>query len=170
MKIYLVGMPACGKSTVAKKLAKKLQYRFCDLDKMIEEATGMSIAEYFEKNGEQNFRIIEREILRSTFAFDNAVVATGGGTPCFFNNIDEINRNGISIYLHAPINLIISRLNQKEQSIRPLINSQQDLEERRKYLEKLFEQRSVFYEKTHKQFSALNVDISKIIDETTGGD
>ncbi len=162
-RIYIVGMPASGKSTVGKKLARKLNYQFVDLDKMIEENVGLSIAEYMTRNGEDNFRLVEQEMLRKTFEISNVVVATGGGAACFFNNMNEINANGLSIYLEAPINLIISRLSQREQQLRPLISGKKNGDEQRNYLELLFEQRKIFYEKSKITFSALSVDIDEMV-------
>ena len=125
MLIYLIGFMGSGKTTAGKKLARKLAYNFVDLDSLIESETGMSIQNYFGEFGEEKFRLLEQKTLKSTFAFKNTVVSTGGGAPCFFNNIDEINSKGLSIYLKADINLIISRL-QGGKNKRPLIKNKNE--------------------------------------------
>lgn len=110
-----------GKTTVGKKLAKKLHYQFIDLDDLIEKESGLSIAAYFEKFGEDNFRLLEQKTLHTTFNLDKVVISTGGGVPCFFNNMDEILKNGISFYLKASVNLLYSRLKDAKEQ-RPLIS------------------------------------------------
>lgn len=163
MKIYLIGMMGSGKTTVGKKLATKLNYPFYDLDNMIEQASGMSVSEYFAKFGEDKFRLIEQETLRKTFSFTKAVISTGGGTPCFFNNIDEINSQGISIYLQANTKLILSRLNGKESEKRPLMNSLNTIAQQENYIESLLLKRKYYYEQAKIQISALNININQII-------
>ncbi len=162
MLIYLIGMPGSGKSTVAKKLAKKLKYSFYDLDNMIEKEIAMSISKYFERYSEEEFRNIEREMLHKSFKLSNAVVATGGGTPCFFDNISEINKHGLSIYLKASTALIISRLNVGQKAQRPLLSNYKTPEEMHLQLTNLYNGRKRFYEQAHITTAALSTNIDWI--------
>ncbi|OQY05321.1 MAG: hypothetical protein B6I20_01495 [Bacteroidetes bacterium 4572_117] len=87
MLIYLIGFMGSGKTTVGKKLARKLSYNFIDLDAQIELEIGTNITDYFEQFGEEKFRLIEHQVLHNTYKLENTVVSTGGGAPCYFNNI-----------------------------------------------------------------------------------
>jgi len=141
--IYLVGLMGCGKTTAGKTLAKKLSLPFYDLDDLIENEIGMSISEYFAQFGEDKFRIIEKECLHKTFAFSDAVISTGGGAPCFFDNMEQINKNGISFYLKANVNLLCTRL-RGAKSNRPLISDLTELQLAEK-LTTLLNKREIFY-------------------------
>lgn len=109
-RIYLVGMMSVGKTSLGKQLASQLHYSFIDLDKQIEKKHGKSIAELFEQEGEDYFRKAERQALLETSARDHIVIATGGGTPCFYNNMDWMNLSGKTVYLKATIAFLCSRL------------------------------------------------------------
>ncbi len=97
MKIFLIGFMGSGKTTVGKKLAKKLNFKHLDIDKEVEKITNLKIGEIFKDLGEQNFRRIESNTLKS-ISFNKIVISTGGGTPCFLKNMDWIKKKGISIY------------------------------------------------------------------------
>jgi shikimate kinase len=113
MKIYLVGFMGAGKTTVGRELAARLDVPFFDLDDLIEAAETMSIKEIFAGPGEPYFRKRERDILRATKHLDNAVVATGGGTFTFDENIQFIQGEGLSVYLAAPYQLLRNRIGDK---------------------------------------------------------
>jgi shikimate kinase len=109
-----------GKTTTGRRLAKKLRCNFIDLDEMVEEKYHITIPTLFDKYDEDAFRLLEKKTLSETFKKDNIVISTGGGTPCFFNNMEMINANGISIYLKMNSKSLINRLlNAKRR--RPLI-------------------------------------------------
>lgn len=120
MNIYLIGFMGSGKSFTGKELAKALQLPFVDLDERIEAAEKRSIGQIFESEGESYFRELEARLLRATTADNPAIISCGGGTPCFHQNMDWINANGLSIYLKASVQLLAKRL-QKGQEHRPLI-------------------------------------------------
>ncbi len=112
---------AVGKTTYGKQIAKALQYNFIDLDEEIEKGENMSIVEIFESKGEETFRIIEKQNLNKTFALEKTVIACGGGTPCYFDNIKKMNKHGITVWLKAtPMEIAYRVLNQKNK--RPLLN------------------------------------------------
>ena len=152
-----------GKTTAGKKLARKLAYDFVDLDLLIESETGISISTYFEQFGEENFRLIEQQALKNTFKLENVIISTGGGVPCFFNNMDEMNKNGLSIYLKADIPLIINRL-QSGKDQRPLIKNKSK-EELKNYLSKLLSERESYYNKAKLVVNAKSLSIEALIEE-----
>ena len=108
-----------GKSFLGKRLAERLGYRFIDLDSYIEVQTGRSIPEYFAE-GEEAFRIAEARCLRELEVYEKVVIATGGGTPCYKDNIKWINAHGTSIYLNASPKLLYEHL-LPQRSLRPLL-------------------------------------------------
>jgi shikimate kinase len=113
MKLYLVGFMGCGKTTVGRDLSERLKLPFFDLDELVEAAEKMSIKEIFAERGEPYFRMRERDILRSTRYLEKAVVATGGGTFTFEDNIQFIQSEGYSIHLSAPFPLLRTRIGDK---------------------------------------------------------
>ncbi|MEA2569575.1 MAG: shikimate kinase [Acidobacteriota bacterium] len=113
MKIYLVGFMGAGKTTVGRELSSRIDTPFFDLDDLVEAAEQQSIREIFAQHGEPHFRKRERDILRSTRYLENAVVATGGGTFTFDENIQFIQSEGLSVYLSAPYSLLRSRIGEK---------------------------------------------------------
>jgi shikimate kinase len=118
--IFLIGFMGCGKTHWGQKLSEKLAMPFVDMDALIAEKEQMSVAEYFETQGEAIFREIERFHLHGLAKHPPAVVAVGGGTPCFFDNLDWINRHGKSVYLRTDPAVLARRL-QGETDKRPLI-------------------------------------------------
>lgn len=110
MKIYLVGFMGAGKTTVGRELAARMTAPFFDLDELIESAEKMSIRDIFAQHGEPHFRKRERDLLRSTKYLDSAVIATGGGTFTFDENIQFIQAEGLSVYLSAPYSLLRARV------------------------------------------------------------
>ena len=115
-------MPGCGKSTFGRKVARELCLDFFDLDKEIIHSEQIPITEIFEVKGEDYFRKIESKLLRDvSLNNDNFIMATGGGAPCFFNNMDFMNANGHTIFIDTPIEILIERLSHRGIEKRPLI-------------------------------------------------
>lgn len=142
MRIFLVGFMGSGKTTMGRKLAGYLGYLFIDLDKILEDEAGMSIAEFFKRNGEEAFREFERRMLQSSTFNDNTVIATGGGAPCFFDNMEWMNKNGATVYLMVPPKGLVDRL--KHSTDRPLIKGLNE-EEMLKFISGKLEEREPFY-------------------------
>lgn len=124
-RIFLWGMPGVGKSTLGKRLASKLEWSFIDLDQLIEESQKHSIPEIFQNENENGFREIERSCLHETMQSNFTVISCGGGTPCFHDNADWMNKNGLTIYLDAQAGFLASRISQSKDQ-RPLIKNKQD--------------------------------------------
>ncbi len=143
--IYLLGFMACGKTTTGKRLAKIARSNFRDLDWIIEQKAGCSISTLFDQKGEAHFRRLEQFCLHETILMAPAVIATGGGTPCFFENSKQIQSQGISIYLQASPRFLTQRLiKQKEE--RPLVSHFEDATSLEVYIDKKLESRRAFYE------------------------
>lgn len=143
MNIYLIGFMGSGKSFTGQQLAAALHLPFVDLDERIEQTEKRSIAQVFESEGESYFRAIEAQVLRATLADDPAVISCGGGTPCFYQNMEWINTHGLSIYLKASVPLLAKRL-KKGQEHRPLIRGFNEME-LEAYIAERLEQRELFY-------------------------
>ncbi|WP_317174901.1 shikimate kinase [Pararhodonellum marinum] len=120
-KIVLVGLPGSGKSTLGKEISSSLKCPYFDLDQLITEHAKKSIPEIFENDGEGHFRDLESEVLSKLLPdSQNFVLATGGGTPCFNDNMELINENAISVFLDVPLQVILDRFSFDEISKRPL--------------------------------------------------
>lgn len=155
MKIFLIGFMGCGKSTLGKKLAQKLGYEFIDLDHQIEKSEGTTISEYFSTHGEAAFRKLENETLKGFDYPANAVVATGGGAPCFFDNMDWINENGLSVYIEMTAAGLAKRLEGGKDK-RPVLK---DLDETQmiEFIENKLKERNVFYKRAQLTVNGINL-------------
>ena len=122
MRIFLLGYMGTGKTHLGKLWAVQHGMSFYDLDHEIEQNAGMTIREMFEKHGEHYFREKEREVLHEFENKDKFILSTGGGTPCFFDNMQWMNKKGITIYLNTSIPILAERL-LKEKAHRPLIQN-----------------------------------------------
>ena len=121
LKVVLIGLPGSGKSTFGRQLASVLDFPYYDLDNLIEENYSMRIPEIFSQYGEGTFREWETESLKKVLEQDESyVLASGGGCPCFNDNIDLINQHGISVYLDVPLEEISSRLGGSKVQNRPM--------------------------------------------------
>jgi shikimate kinase len=119
-KIILIGYMGAGKTSLGKSLAQSLNIRFINSDSEIEQQTGMTIGQIFEQYGEDHFRNLEKEFLRTFDVHDSFVLATGGGTPCYKDQMAVLNALGTTIYLQCSNETLFSRL-KNERDHRPLI-------------------------------------------------
>ena len=147
--IILVGFMGSGKTTFGKELAAKLNYQFLDTDKELEVLVGMSVNEIFKKKGETYFRRLERQLIEK-IAVQKTVIATGGGMPCFFDNMDYLNRIGVTVYLRYSAEQLFERLKEDGGS-RPLLNNKSS-DELFDYIESLLNEREKFYLKAQTTF------------------
>ena len=144
MRVFLIGFMASGKSTVGKKLANKIGLPFIDLDNYIEEKFNTTIRVLMNDKGQDVFREIERDTLKSVIEENkSAVISTGGGTPCYFDNMERMKSSGETIYIEVDIPIIVDRLIHSKKD-RPLIwgKTREDLTV---YAKDLLEKRDAFY-------------------------
>jgi shikimate kinase len=143
MRIFLIGYMGCGKSTIGRGLAKNMGLDFIDLDSYIESRNFKTIPEIFAQEGEDAFRRAEQKALHEVTEFDNLVVATGGGAPCFFDNMEVIKRSGKSVYLNGSPRILAARL-LKSKTERPLIKGKSE-SELVAFIDETLARRSVWY-------------------------
>lgn len=146
----------CGKSYVGRNLAPLLGFEYIDADKFIEEQEGLTVKEIFEKKGEDYFRQKEKEFINQLDKNTNLVVSTGGGAPCFFDNMDVMNEKGLTIYLNRSKEKVIWRL-LKGQYKRPLI-ADLTSEALSAFYDERLESRKPFYEKAKLHVGDADVD------------
>jgi shikimate kinase len=159
-KIFLIGFMGSGKSTTGKKLASHLKWTFIDLDEKIENMTGMKIRDIFSEKGEAFFRRTESEVLQEMASESNAVISTGGGTPCFGNNMDFMLRTGITVYLRMTPTRLKNRLAGSSDR-RPLLKDigKEDLEE---YIAGKLSEREKWYSRAEIIIDGFNTDFSML--------
>ena len=121
--IILIGMMSSGKSTLGKKLARSLGYRFVDLDKLIERDQSSDIPSIFSQKGESYFRDVESRLLKEIVPNHRIVLASGGGTPCFFDNMEYIKNLGVSIFLDVPAEDLAKRIENHGKDDRPILSN-----------------------------------------------
>lgn len=161
--IYLIGMPSSGKSTLGKELAKNLPgYTFTDMDKLIETREQKTISEIFSNQGEAHFRELERKTLRGFHADQSMVIATGGGVPCFHENMDYIKQHGISIFLNVELDDLAKRLYKVQGNNRPLLDKSQSEEVVIASIKKTYEERLPFYKQADIQVDG-EINVSQLL-------
>lgn len=126
-RIFLIGYMGAGKTTAGKELAKELNLEFIDLDNFIQSRFQKTISQIFHEMGESEFRNIESNMLKEVGEFENVVISTGGGTPCFFDNMEFMNKVGTTVYLKATAKALSERLNTCKEK-RPLIKDKNEKE------------------------------------------
>lgn len=163
MRIFIIGFMYSGKSTIGKKLAKAMNLKYIDTDNIIETKYNITVAHFFEKYGEELFREFERKILLEEIEKDNVIISTGGGLPCFNENMELIKQNGISIYLKMSPLSIIHRINHSKKK-RPLLQNKSP-EELQTYIETLLKQREIFYNQATLTIKGESINIKEIQDK-----
>lgn len=161
MRIYLIGYMGCGKSTLGKKLAKHAGLQFIDMDHYIEKRNCKTVPQIFAEDGETEFRKKERKALEELSEFSDVVIATGGGAPCFFDNVDLMNQTGKTIYLNIDPKILASRL-MKSKTERPLIKgkSKKELVD---FIDETLKKRNAFYSQAHYQITQPNVNLDEVM-------
>ena len=151
-RIFLIGYMGAGKTTLGRALAAELGVEFIDLDCYIEERFRKTISQIFAEKGEEEFRNIERRMLHEVGEFENVIISTGGGTPCFFDNIEYMSSQGTTVYLDVPVERLFIRLS-IARSKRPLIKDKND-EELRAFIAEQLGKRLPHYSKAQYSFKA----------------
>jgi shikimate kinase len=164
MRIYLIGYMGSGKSHLGWKLANHLGVQFVDMDNYIEERNCKTIPQIFAEEGEAEFRKKERKALDELSEFNDIVIATGGGAPCFFDNIDLMNESGKTIYLNIDPTILADRL-MASKTERPLIKGK-SREQLVAFIDETLQKRNVFYSQAKFQITEPDLsldDIEKMI-------
>lgn len=166
-RIFLIGYMGAGKTTVGKALSKRIGLSFIDLDYYIERRYCKSVPQIFAEKGEDSFREIERKMLHEVADFEDVLVSTGGGTPCFFDNMDYMNRCGTTIYLKVSVEELARRLEVCKHP-RPVLKGRIG-EELRTFITENLKGRLPFYEKASILFDAeemiTKADVYKLVDK-----
>jgi shikimate kinase len=145
MRIFLVGFMGSGKTHWGKQLAKQLTVPYYDLDDVISVQENKSVSQIFAESGEETFRVKEREVLESLIdENETMVLSTGGGTPCFFNNIERMKKYGVVVWLNTHVEVLLTRL-KNEKASRPLIKNVPD-GDLRTYIVRKLNERRIYYE------------------------
>jgi shikimate kinase len=162
MKIFLIGLPGSGKTTIAKQLALQLHLPYMDLDLEIEKAEMKSIPQIFKEKKEDYFRKVESQLLKDWCQSDfDFVMATGGGAPCFFDNIKSMNETGVTIFLDVPTMEIARRVASSKGEERPLLKSN-GIDGLKDQIEFLRSQRINFYKQAQKIFTGERITATEI--------
>lgn len=162
MKIFLIGFMGSGKTHWGRLLSQKLSIPFFDLDEQVAGHAGKSIPEIFQAEGEEHFRLMEKEVLHIiTESHDSFVMACGGGSPCYFNNIDYMNQSGTTVWINTPLETLFDRL-VKEKEKRPLIKTLSD-EQLHSFISKKFADRKIYYEQANIMVDEEPVELEKLI-------
>ncbi|PRY87887.1 shikimate kinase [Mongoliibacter ruber] len=165
LKIVLVGMPGSGKSTFGKALAMQLNFAFIDLDEAIEKGESKTIREIFEVEGEGRFRELETLYLTKVISgVEGFVLSTGGGTPCFNDNMELINEQAVSVYLEVSHEELLKRLAKDQASKRPMFAGM-DRGEIILKLKNLYAQREYFYRRAKIKLSGDDISTELLISE-----
>jgi len=160
MRIYLIGYMGSGKSHLGRKFSKHLGLQFVDMDHYIEERNYKTIPQIFAEEGEAEFRKKERKALEELSEFSDIVIATGGGAPCFFDNIDLMNKTGKTIYLNIDPKILAFRL-MKSKTERPLIKGKSK-EELVSFISETLAKRNDFYKQAKYQITHPDIDMKEL--------
>ncbi len=163
MNITLLGYMTSGKTSIGKLIQKELNYTWIDLDLEIEKKEKLEINKIFETKGEIYFRKIEREVLLELLNKNNNIISLGGGTPCYYNNIDEINEFSTSFYLNTSIFELVNRIKLFKNN-RPLVKTKTE-EELTEYVAKHLFERIPFYNKANHIIKTDNKSFEEIANE-----
>ncbi|MBR0116068.1 MAG: shikimate kinase [Prevotella sp.] len=168
VRIIIIGYMGAGKTTVGKALANSLQLPFYDLDWYIEGRMRKTVAQLFAERGEEGFRQVERNMLHEVAEFEDIVISCGGGTPCFFDNMEYLNAQGETIYLKATPEVLYKHL-QMGKTVRPLLRDKTP-EETLDFINSQLAHREPFYNKAHHtldvnlldSYEKINVSVKRI--------
>ena len=154
IRIIIIGYMGAGKTTVGRALSRELGIPFYDLDWYIESRMRKTVKQLFDERGEEGFRRIERNMLHEVAEFENVIVSCGGGTPCFFDNMEYMNQQGQTVYLQASPEVLYGHLLMGK-SVRPLLLGK-TREELLVFIKEQLKQRESYYSQAR---HILNVDL-----------
>lgn len=157
-RIFLIGYMGSGKTSMGIKLAENLGLTFVDMDHHIEEKYHKTVSQIFEESGQDAFRKMEQNCLHEVAEFENCVIATGGGAPCFFDNMTFMNAHGLTVYLNLSSEQLAARLEMSRAGKRPLIANKQG-DELRQFIAEGLSAREVFYKQAKVSVSGTDDEI-----------
>ena len=160
-RIYIVGYMGAGKTTAARRLAQRLGWEVADTDALFEEKYKISVCDFFNKYDEPLYRKLESEVLKETENLENVVVSTGGGTACYFDNIDWMNRHGLTVFLRISEKAVVNRLLHAKRK-RPLAEGKSETE-LMAFVNQHYSSRLPFYEQAKITVKAEDLDLDKLI-------
>lgn len=150
-RIFLIGYMGAGKTTLGKAFARAMNLAFVDLDWYIEERFHKTVRQIFTERGEEGFRDLEKRMLHEVGEFENVVISVGGGTPCFFDNVDYMNEAGETVFLDVDVKVLFRRLKIAKQQ-RPLLADKSD-EELMAFIVEALQKRLPFYSRAKHVFN-----------------
>lgn len=165
-RIFLIGFMGAGKTTLGKALSKELGLTFVDLDWYTEERYHQTINELFTGRGEADYRKLERQMLHEVAEFEDVIISVGGGTPCFFDNLEYMNNQGDTVFLQVNPAVLFKRLRVARRQ-RPLLCNQSD-EEMKEYIGSTLELRKDYYSGAKFVFEANRLEDYSQIKEAVG--
>lgn len=165
-RIFLVGYMGSGKTTLGKAYARVNEMEFIDLDWYIEERMHKTIGELFAERGESGFRELERKMLHEVGEFENVMIACGGGTPCFYDNMDYMNGVGDTVFLDVCPDVLFRRL-KIAKAKRPLLADKTDTE-LMDFIVEALEKRLPFYTRARFRFNAEELESIRQVSESVG--
>jgi len=164
MKIFLIGFMGSGKTYLGRQLSEKLRLPFFDLDEQVEAKEGKNINQLFDEHGEEYFRLLEKDTLHIiTESHETFIMATGGGTPCYYNNIDYMNQVGTTVWINSSIDILFERL-LKEKDNRPLLKNL-DPVQLKGFILKKYGDRKIYYEQASFTVEDDNESFDKIFEK-----
>ncbi|MDR0894752.1 MAG: shikimate kinase [Prevotellaceae bacterium] len=164
IRIFLTGYMGAGKTTLGKALARELNVSLIDLDWYIEERTHQSVSELFTEQGEASFRRLEQAMLHEVAQFEDVIISTGGGTPCFFDNMAYMNAEGATVFLDVSVPVLFNRLRIAKRQ-RPLLSNKND-EELVGFIEQALAERKPYYRQAQYHFKADHLETRREINQS----
>jgi len=153
-----------GKTHWGRLLSQKLGIPFFDMDEQVVSHEGKSIVDIFSENGEEYFRLLETDVLHIiTESHESFVMACGGGSPCYLNNIEDMNNSGTTVWIKTPVEVLFQRLI-KEKETRPLIKELND-DQLKSYINKKFSDRKIYYDQAEIIVDEEPLQIEKLVEK-----
>lgn len=161
-RIYIVGYMGAGKTTAARRLAQRMGWEVVDTDALFEEKYKISVNDFFNKYDEPLYRKLESEVLKATESLDHVVVSTGGGTACFFDNMDWMNQHGLTVFLRISPQAAVDRVIHSRHK-RPLVEGKSE-EELTEFVSQHYASRLPFYEQARITAKSEDFDIERLME------
>lgn len=161
-RIYIVGYMGAGKTTAARRLAQRMGWEVVDTDSLFEEKYKISVNDFFNKYDEPLYRKLESEVLKATESLDHVVVSTGGGTACFFDNMDWMNQHGLTVFLRISPQAAVDRVIHSRHK-RPLVEGKSE-EELTEFVNQHYASRLPFYEQARITVKSEDFDIESLME------